>query len=124
MNEEHDKAWKDLAKRAHRGESHVISGGAADRWLRSMPDECMAEADLDAIVESIVSGRSLRATRGPEVSSTEDQGGVAAPKHVDEDVLQLNRNKGVEDKNAEELLDELRREALEDDGREDKDKGP
>jgi hypothetical protein len=39
-------AWKDLAKRAHRGESHVISGGAADRLLRSLARASTLAEDL------------------------------------------------------------------------------
>jgi hypothetical protein len=57
MNEEHDKAWKELAKRVRRGERHVISGEAAERLLRALPDERIPQADIDAIVEAVVSGR-------------------------------------------------------------------
>lgn len=112
MNERHEKAWKELAKRARQGERHVISGEAAERLLRALPDEGMSEETVDAIVSAVVDGRTARVAREPAAGI---EGRPAPRPEMEEDVLQLNRNKGGEDADAESLLEELRREALEDD---------
>ncbi|MCB9609880.1 MAG: hypothetical protein H6716_25045 [Polyangiaceae bacterium] len=120
MNEEHDKAWSDLARRVRHGERHVISGAEADRLLRELPGEGISDTDMEAIVGSVVSGRPFREVRVEEAAPADDDAAArAVPECVEEDVLQLNRNKGAEDADAESTLDELRREALEDDDEED-----
>ena len=116
MNENHDKAWKDLAKRARAGERHVVGGKDAERLLRALPDEGMSETEVDAIVRGVVAGRAMREKHKAEDVNEPQPTSTAG---VEEDVLQLNRNKGGEDADAESLLDELRREALEDDKEED-----
>ncbi len=122
MNEKHDKAWNDLAKRARAGERHVVGGKDAERLLRELPDERMSETEVDAIVRGVVAGQTMR-----EKADVQDvnQPSPTSTAGVEEDVLQLNRNKGGEDADAESLLDELRREALEDDDdEEDEDREP
>lgn len=120
MNEEHDKAWSYLARRVRQGERQVISGADADRLLRDLPDEGISDADVSAMVEAVVSGRTLR-ERSRQETLAEDDAMHTEPELVEEDVLQLNRNKGDEDAEAESTLDELRREALEDDDEEERD---
>lgn len=115
MNEQHDRAWLDLARRVRQGERHVISGADADRLFRELPDEGISDADVDSIVEAVVSGRPLRLRRRQLAPSVDDVAMQASPELVEEDVLQLNRNKGSDDAEAESTLDKLRREALEDD---------
>lgn len=119
MKEEHDKAWSDLARRVRQGERHVVSGADADRLLRELSDEGISDGDVTAIVEAVVSGRPLRERSRQEAAPVDDDPMCAAPESVEEDVLQLNRNKGAEDAEAESTLDELRREALDESDEED-----
>lgn len=118
MNEEHDKAWADLAKRIRQGERHVISGADAERLIRDLQNERISEAEVDAIAEAVVSGRPLREGHDQETPPPDGDALYTAPELIEEDVLQLNRNKGSEDADAESKLEELRREALEDDDEE------
>lgn len=115
MNEANSKAWRELAKRVCEGERHVVSGEDAERLLRSLPDDRISEAEADAIVAAVLAGRATRERRRTPVTEENQETGKAPKAHIEQDVLQLNRNKGSEDKDAEKLLEELRRQALEDD---------
>lgn len=82
MNENHDKAWKDLAKRARAGERHVVGGKDAERLLRALPDEGMSETEVDAIVRGVVAGRApaqsesmVRSSKVAPVPADESAGG-------------------------------------------------
>jgi len=119
MNEEHDRAWSDLARRVRQGERHVIGGADAERLLRELSDEAISDADVTAIVQAVVSGRPLGERSREEAAPAIDDAVDTVPESIEEDVLQLNRNKGAEDEEAESTLDELRREALKDDDEED-----
>lgn len=114
MNEAHDKAWMELAKRVREGKRHVVSGEEAERLLHSLPDECISQAEEDALVAAVLAGRATRQTRRDMLIDETKEPARESKTHVEEDVLQLNRNKGGEDKDAEKLLEELRRQALED----------
>lgn len=114
MNDDHDKAWDELAKRAHKGERHIISGKELERLLGELPEDELEEQDLEDIVGAVMSERSLCDVRGV----TKDEAPAAEvpeTKSIEKDVLQLNRNKGEKDEEAESRLEELRRDALEDD---------
>lgn len=119
MSEKHDKTWMELAKRARKGERHIIIGEAADRLLDELPDEKLAENDLTAIVEAVTSGRPLREIRGEQSEHGVDVDGASNSKAVEHDVLQLNRNKGEADESDQAIADKLRREALGEDEDED-----
>lgn len=114
MNEANDKAWMELAKRVREGKRHVVSGEDAERLLRSLPDEGISEAEADAIVFAVLAGRATRETQRTPLSEENQETGKPPKAHIEEDVLQLNRNKGSGDKDAEGLLEKLRRQALED----------
>ena len=119
MSEAHDKTWMKLAKQTRKGERHIISGKAADSLLSELTDERLAEEDLVAIVEAVTSGRPLREILCRRSEQGIDVDDAPEAEAVEQDVLQLNRNKGEADDSAEALADELRREALEDDEEED-----
>lgn len=121
MNDAHDKVWKELAKRVREGGRRVVSGEEAERMLRSLPDERISEAEVDAIVAAVLAGRVTRENRRAPL--TEANRETAPNAQVEEDVLQLNRNKGGEDKDAEKLLEELRREALKDESNDEEEGG-
>lgn len=87
-DDEHDKAWLDLAKRVRQGERHVISGADADRLLGELPDDGISEEEVTAIVEAVVSGRPLRERSRQEASPADDGVMHTAPESVEEDVLQ------------------------------------
>lgn len=114
MNDKHDKTWRELAKYVRKGERHIISGAPADRLLEELPDEQLTEDELEAIMRAVVSGGELDLGRA---RSEEAADGTVTPETsaVEEDVLQLNRNKGEKDDAAESLAEKLRREALEED---------
>ncbi len=120
MNDKYDKTWIDLVKQTRKSESHIISGKDADRLLGELPDEKITNSEIEAIVESVLSNRPLCETLGVRDENVDTE--VQKTEAVEKDVLQLNRNKGIQDDDAEARLEELRREALEESNDEDMDK--
>ena len=120
MTTEDDKFWHGLARRVHKGEGRAIKPEEADALLSELVPDEVSRSEEDDIVAAVLSGVSLREHRGPTPEEMGDKSTDVLHQEassVDEDVLQLNRNKGrdVEDPEAERLADELRREALEED---------
>ena len=119
MNHEADRFWQKAAKGLARRSGYApLTPEEAQKEFESLPDIKLSEAEIDSIVDQVTSGELTVWTPTPLEDNTT---GVDC-ETIEEDVLQLNRNEGQADAETDELLDELRRRALEDkpsDGQED-----
>jgi hypothetical protein len=119
MTNEADKFWheveKDLARQAGLA---PLTPEEAQKEFEKLPDVKLSDPEIESIIDQVTSGELAVWTPTPvdvEKPGMESQA-------IEEDVYQLNRNAGEADAETDELLDELRRKALEDeppDGQED-----
>lgn len=121
MNPESEKFWRQIAKGVARRTGHApMTPEEAQREFESLPDEKLADDQIEDILNRVTSGELTDWTPAtPEFDMSEFD-----CESVEEDVLQLNRNEGEADAETDELLEELRRNALEDghdDGQEESD---
>ena len=111
MANEADKFWQDVAKDlARRAGVAPLSPEEAQKEFEGLPDVALPESEVESIIEQATSGELAVWTPTPingETLGLESQA-------IEEDVLQLNRNAGEGDSETDEMLDELRRKALED----------
>ena len=119
MNPESEKYWRQIARGVARRTGHApMTPEEAQKEFESLPDEKLSDAQIDDIVDRVTSGELTDWTPAiPEFDMPEFD-----CESIEEDVLQLNRNEGEADAETDELLEELRRKALEDghdDGQED-----
>jgi hypothetical protein len=111
MSHEADKFWQKVAKGLARRSGHApLTPEEAQKEFESLPDIRLSEAEIDSIVDQVTSGELAVWTPTPLDDNTTGFDCEA----IEEDVLQLNRNEGQADAETDELLDELRRKALED----------
>lgn len=119
MNHEADKFWQKAAKDLARQSGHApLTPEEAQREFETLPDIKLSDDEIDSIVEQVTSGELTVWTPTP----AEEDAINFDCEAIEEDVLQLNRNEGEADDQTDQLLDELRRKALEDgqaDGQED-----
>jgi hypothetical protein len=111
MANEADKFWQDVARDLGR-QSGVspLTPEEAQKEFEGLPDVALPESEIESIIEQVTSGELALWT--PTPINEEPLG--AESQAIEEDVLQLNRNAGEGDAETDELLDELRRKALED----------
>ncbi len=119
MNHEADNFWQEVAKGLARRSGYApLTPDEAQKEFESLPDIKLSEAEIKSIVDQVTSGELAVWTPSPP-----DDNAIGFDcEAIEEDVLQLNRNEGQADAETDELLDELRRKALEDgkaDGQED-----
>ena len=111
MTNEADKFWqeveKDLARRAGFA---PLTPDEAQKEFEKLPDANLSDTEIDSIVEEVTSGQLTDWTPTP----IDEQIVGLESETIEEDVYQLNRNEGEADAETDELLDELRRKALED----------
>ena len=119
MSHEADRFWeqaaKDLARRAGQA---PLTPEEAQKACESLPDVKLSAAEINSIIDQVTSGELAVWTPEP----LDDEAAAFATEAIEDDVLQLNRNEGQADAETDELLNELRRKALEDgqaDGKED-----
>lgn len=111
MNHETDKFWQKAAKELARRLGHApLTPEEAQREFESLPDVKLSDDEIDSIVEQVTSGELTVWTPEPLI----DEPATFESEAIEEDVLQLNRNEGQADEQTDQLLDELRRKALED----------
>jgi hypothetical protein len=110
MANEADKFWQDVAKDLGR-QSGVspLTPEEAQKEFEGLPDAALPESEIESIIEQVTSGELAVWTPTP---MDEETLGLES-EAIEEDVLQLNRNAGEGDAETDELLDELRRKALE-----------
>jgi len=119
MNSESDKFWQEIAKGLARRTGHApMTPEEAQKEFESLSDEKLPDGQIEEIIDRVTSGEFTDWTPATlEFDASEFECDA-----IEEDVLQLNRNEGDADSATDELLDQLRREALEDghdDGQED-----
>ena len=119
MNHDADKFWQKAAKDLARRSGYApLTPEEAQQEFDSLPDVKLSDDEIESIVDQVTSGELAVWTLTP----TEDDATSYDSEAIEEDVLQLNRNEGEADAETDELLDELRRKALDDgqaDGKED-----
>lgn len=111
MANEADKFWQDVARDlARQSGVSPLTPEEAQKEFEELPDVDLPESEIKSIIEQVTSGELAVWTPTPlnqETTGLESQA-------IEEDVLQLNRNAGEGDSETDDLLDELRRKALED----------
>lgn len=119
MNHDADKFWEQIATGLSRHTGHApMTPDEAQAEFETLPDDQLSNDQIESIVECVTSGELADWTP----ATTEFDMPEVDCESIEEDVLQLNRNEGDADTEADELLEELRRKALEDgheDGQED-----
>jgi hypothetical protein len=119
MSHEADKFWQkaaqDLARQARLA---PLTPEQAQKECLMLPHVELSGEEIECIIDQVTSGELTVWTPTPREEDTPNFDSAA----IEEDVLQLNRNEGQADAEINELLNELRRKALEDgqtDGKED-----
>ncbi|MCG3178606.1 MAG: hypothetical protein BIFFINMI_00934 [Phycisphaerae bacterium] len=111
MTSEADRFWQQVAKDlARRSGVAPLTPEEAQKEFDALPDEKLSDSQISSIIEQVTSGELAVWT--PEPVDLEVPG--ADSQAIEEDVYQLNRNEGQADAETDDLLDELRRKALED----------
>ena len=111
MTSEADKFWQKVAKDLARQSGLApLTPEAAQKEFEALPDVKLPDSEIDSTMEQVTSGELAVWT--PTPIDVETQG--VESEAIEEDVYQLNRNEGQADAETDELLDELRRKALED----------
>lgn len=109
MSGEVDRFWKDAATRLRRAKwLHALAPEEAQAALDAADEVPLSQDEIESVVEAATSGDLATWTPRPVLNWAEDVDSAA----VADEVCQLNRNRGEEDTETEELLDKLRREAL------------
>lgn len=111
MSHETDKFWQKAAKHlARRSGLAPLSPEQAEKVCDALPKMKLSDQEIDSIIDQVTSGELAVYNVAP----FEDDAPGFEAEAIEEDVLQLNRNEGEADAVTDELLNELRRQALED----------
>jgi len=111
MSDQGDKFWQEVARGlARKANVAPLSPEQAQEVFDALPDAELSDAEIDSTIERVTSGELADWTPEPlEIEPPEVDTEV-----IEDDVHQLNRNEGDADAETDELLNELRRKALED----------
>ena len=114
MNEDRNKnLLGKIAGKLRKGKGMArLTPDQAQRAFETTSDIRLTSAEVDSIVDQVLSGGLAIWSPTPSDSEAAD----LSAEGVKEDVYQLNRNLGQADPESENLLEELRRKALEDEG--------
>ena len=122
MPDENDKFWeKEKGKLRRALDLHPLCQDESEKEYKRAKAEPLSEDDIDAVLAFV---RSMGERGGMAAPADEDEEDEDAPPEwvdpvdagmMEEEMLQLNRNAGVEDEETKDLLDKHRREALGDD---------
>lgn len=111
MTNKADKFWqkieKDLAQQAGFAS---LNPEEAQSEFEELSDTKLSDSEIDSIIGEVTSGQLTDWTPTP----IDEQILGVESEAIGEDVYQLNRNAGEPDAETDELLNELRRKALED----------
>jgi hypothetical protein len=108
-----DPLRRDLDRLRRKNKWCPLTPEEAEAELKAAPDEPFDEDEIAALVGLVRSGQIEPTPPEPELWTGDEQ-----LDEVEEDVLQLNRNAGERDEQTDRLIDELRRKALDNDGKE------
>ena len=111
MTSEADRFWQKVAKDLARQSGVApLTPEEAQKEFETLPDARLSGMEMDSIIDQVTSGElAVWAS-----VSTDADLPAADSEAIEQDVYQLNRNEGQADAETDELLDELRRKALED----------
>ncbi len=126
MAEQDDQYWKENKRKLRRAFNlePMCREEAEDEVKRAKNSKPMAEADVNSIMEFVLSwGERGGLSAEPEKQEEDEEDDQApatwvdpvTPEMMDEEILQLNSNAGEKDPETEALLEKLRREALDND---------
>jgi len=111
MTSEADRFWQKVAKDLARQSGVApLTPEEAQKEFEALPDAGLSGMEMDSIIDQVMSGELAVWTpvsTDADLSATDSEA-------IEQDVYQLNRNEGQADAETDELLDELRRKALED----------
>ena len=111
MTNEADKFWQEVEKDLARQAGFApLTPEEAQKEFEKLPDTKLSDLEIDSIIEQVTSGQLDDWTPTP----IDEQSPGLESEAIEEDVYQLNRNAGEADAETDELLDDLRRKALED----------
>lgn len=111
MTHEADKFWQKVAKDLARQSGLApLTPEEAQKEFEALPDVKLSDSEIDSVIDQVTSGELAVWTPTPIDAETP---GVES-EAIEQDVYQLNRNEGQDDAETDELLDKLRRKALED----------
>lgn len=111
MSHETDKFWQKAAKHlARRSGLAPLTPEQAEKECDALPKMKLSDQEIESIIDQVTSGELAVY----EVLPFEDDAPSFDSEAIEEDVLQLNRNEGQADAETDELINELRRKALED----------
>lgn len=104
--------WNDVAERLRRAMGLCPpTPNEADQAIANADEVPMSEDEVRDIVSEVTKGKAQNHSFHPDHSWTE---GIDT-NAVNDDMLVMNRNPGDEDDEVDKMVEELRREALEDD---------
>lgn len=111
MSHETDKWWKQVARGlARHAGCAPMTPDEAQKEFESLPDVKLPDQQIESIIERVTSGEMTDWTPlTPKFDLSEFD-----CQAIQEDVWQLNRNEGDADAETDELINRLRRQALED----------
>lgn len=111
MSHDADKFWQKVAKYlARRSGLAPLTPEQAEKACGTLPKIKLSEQEIESIIDQVTSGELVIYNVVP----FEDDTLGFETEAIEEDVLQLNRNEGQADAETDELLNKLRRKALED----------
>lgn len=112
MTSDADRFWEGVAGKLRRAKGFSIpTPEEAEAELDAAKEEPLTDEQIDAMMRAAVSEELDTYTPTPDLSWL----GEAKDSLIDQEQLVLNRNRGEEDTEVEELLEGQRREALGDD---------
>jgi hypothetical protein len=111
VNTEDKEFWEWAAPKLRRAYKHKdMTPEEIDAFLDSIGDEALSQQHIEYILESIRADAVPHWEPEPDFLGIDELHDTA----VDEEVYQLNRNKGEEDEETLRRIEELRRRALDD----------
>ena len=111
MNNEADKFLKKAAKDLARRSGYApLTPEEAQQEFDALPDVKLSDDEIASFVDQVTSGELTVWTPEP----LDDEAATFETEAIEDDVMQLNRNEGQADAETDELINELRRKALED----------
>ena len=109
MTSDANRFWNKVADKLRRAEGFCVPAPKdLEAELDAIEPEPLINHQIDEMVEAAVSGEFATWTPMPVLDWNED----AESSRIMQDVMQLNRNLGDEDREIDDLLDQQRREAL------------
>ena len=109
MTSDAERFWEEAAKKLRRAKGFSVpTPKEAEAELDAAPDEPLTEDQIDAMLKAAVSGDMAVWTPSPDLSWM----GERIDSTIEEELFALNRNRGEDDEQIEEMLEEQRRGAL------------